>query len=56
MAAQRTRGGDYAITSAPNGAVTLRHTAAALAMGAEARPKAIADRLEHASITTTLNT
>ena len=34
----------------------LRHTAAALAIKAGAHPKAIADRLGHASITTTLNT
>lgn len=34
----------------------LRHTAAALAIEAGAHPKAIAERLGHASITTTLNT
>ena len=34
----------------------LRHTAAALAIRAGAHPKAIAERLGHASITTTLNT
>jgi len=34
----------------------LRHTAAALAIKAGAHPKAIAERLGHASITTTLNT
>jgi integrase len=34
----------------------LRHTAAALAIKAGTHPKAIADRLGHASITTTLNT
>lgn len=34
----------------------LRHTAAALAIHAGAHPKAIADRLGHSSITTTLNT
>ena len=34
----------------------LRHTAAALAIKAGAHPKAIADRLGHALITTTLNT
>jgi integrase len=33
----------------------LRHTAAALAIQAGAHPKAIAKRLGHASITTTLN-
>lgn len=34
----------------------LRHTAAALAITAGAHPKAISERLGHASITTTLNT